>query len=81
MIGTMIPAIQFSGMLTPVPSMEGSGRIIGEIYPSTYMLIISRGVFNKALGFADLGNAFWPLMIAVPVVLGATILLLNKQER
>ncbi|WP_240756076.1 ribosome-associated ATPase/putative transporter RbbA [Pandoraea sp. XY-2] len=80
MIGTMIPAIQFSGMLTPVPSMEGSGRIIGEIYPSSYMLIISRGVFNKALGFADLGNAFWPMLMAVPVVMGATILLLNKQE-
>ncbi|VVE21929.1 ribosome-associated ATPase/putative transporter RbbA [Pandoraea terrigena] len=80
MIGTMIPAIQFSGMLTPVPSMEGSGRLIGEIYPATYMLIVSRGVFNKALGFVDLGNQFWPMLIAVPVVLGATILLLNKQE-
>lgn len=81
MIGTMIPAIQFSGMLTPVPSMEGSGRFIGEIYPATYMLIISRGVFNKALGFGDLGNAFWPMLIAVPVILGATVLLLKKQDK
>ncbi|MCI3204807.1 MULTISPECIES: ribosome-associated ATPase/putative transporter RbbA [Pandoraea] len=81
MIGTMIPAIQFSGMITPVPSMEGSGRFIGEIYPATYMLIISRGVFNKALGFGDLGNAFWPMLIAVPVILGATILLLKKQDK
>jgi len=81
MIGTMIPAIQFSGMLTPVPSMEGSGRFIGEIYPATYMLIISRGVFNKALGFADLGNAFWPMLVAVPVILGATTLLLKKQDK
>lgn len=81
MIGTMIPAIQFSGMLTPVPSMEGSGRFIGEIYPATYMLIISRGVFNKALGFADLGDAFWPMLLAVPVILGVTILLLRKQDK
>ncbi len=81
MIGTMIPAIQFSGMLTPVPSMEGSGRFIGEIYPATYMLIISRGVFNKALGFADLGDAFWPMLVAVPVILGVTILLLRKQDK
>ncbi|MFJ2994919.1 ribosome-associated ATPase/putative transporter RbbA [Pandoraea sp. NPDC087047] len=81
MIGTMIPAIQFSGMLTPVPSMEGSGRFIGEIYPATYMLIVSRGVFNKALGFADLGSAFWPMLIAVPVILGATIALLRKQDK
>jgi ribosome-dependent ATPase len=26
MIGTMIPTIQFSGLLTPVSSMEGAGR-------------------------------------------------------
>ncbi|VVE16021.1 Ribosome-associated ATPase [Pandoraea horticolens] len=81
MIGTMIPAIQFCGMLTPVPSMEGSGRLIGEIYPATYMLIISRGVFNKALGFADLGSAFWPMLVAVPVILGVTILMLKKQDK
>ncbi|VVE53585.1 ribosome-associated ATPase/putative transporter RbbA [Pandoraea anhela] len=81
MIGTMIPVIQFSGMITPVPSMEGSGRFIGEIYPATYMLIISRGVFNKALGFGDLGNAFWPMLVAVPVILGTTILLLKKQDK
>jgi ribosome-dependent ATPase len=50
MIGTMIPTIQFSGLLTPVSSMEGAGKVIGGIYPATHMLIISRGVFNKALG-------------------------------
>ncbi|WP_084663933.1 ribosome-associated ATPase/putative transporter RbbA [Pandoraea faecigallinarum] len=81
MIGTMIPAVQFAGMITPVPSMEGSGRFIGEIYPATYMLIISRGVFNKALGFGDLGSAFWPMLMAVPVILGTTILLLKKQDK
>jgi len=80
-IGTMIPAIQFAGMLTPVSSMEGSARLIGELYPATYMLIISRGVFNKALGFADLHAAFWPLLVSVPVILGATIMLLDKQEK
>ncbi|WP_432260655.1 ribosome-associated ATPase/putative transporter RbbA [Cupriavidus sp. TMH.W2] len=81
MIGTMIPTIQFSGLLTPVSSMEGSGRIIGEIYPATHMLIISRGVFNKALGFSDLHASYWPLLIAVPVVLGLTVMLLAKQDK
>ena len=79
--GKMSPAIQFAGMLTPVSSMEGSARLIGELYPATYMLIISRGVFNKALGFADLHAAFWPLLVSVPVILGATIMLLDKQEK
>ncbi|KVE25730.1 multidrug ABC transporter ATP-binding protein [Burkholderia singularis] len=79
-IGTLIPVVQFSGLLTPLSSLEGSGKLIGTIYPATYMLTISRGIFNKALHFADLSAAFWPLAAAVPVVLGATLLLLRKQE-
>ncbi|WP_206064345.1 ribosome-associated ATPase/putative transporter RbbA [Oleiagrimonas sp. C23AA] len=79
MIATMIPAVQFSGMIDPVPSLEGMGRLIGNIYPATYMINISRGVFSKALGFAQLRGAFGPLLLAVPVILGAAIALLRKQ--
>ncbi len=80
MIATMIPAIEFAGLLNPVSAMEGSARLIGEIYPATHMLNISRGVFNKALGLADLHAAFWPLLLAVPVIMGLNIALLKKQE-
>ncbi|MDD3352836.1 ribosome-associated ATPase/putative transporter RbbA [Zoogloea sp.] len=80
-IGTMIPAVQFAGLLNPVSSLDGTGRLFGELYPASHMLLISRGVFSKALGFADLQGAFWPLALAVPVILGAAILLLDKQER
>lgn len=67
-------------MINPVSSLEGLGRVIGEIYPTTHMLTISRGVFSKALGFADLHAALWPLLAAVPLLLGATVALLKKQE-
>lgn len=80
MIGTMIPAIQYGGMIDPVSSLKGSGRVIGEIYPASHIFTISRGVFNKGLGFADLSASFWPLILAIPVILGAAILLLKKQE-
>ena len=80
MIGTMIPAIQFAGMLNPVSSLEGFGAVIGRIYPASHMLTISRGVFNKALGFSSLHASFWPLLLAVPVILGLSIALLKKQE-
>lgn len=33
LIGTITPAIQFSGMLNPVSSMQGFGRVFGEVYP------------------------------------------------
>ena len=80
LIATMIPATQFAGMINPVTSLEGMGRLVGEVYPATYMLTISRGVFNKALNMADLYEAFWPLLVAIPVVLGLSIALLKKQD-
>ncbi|MCY1513905.1 Ribosome-associated ATPase [compost metagenome] len=80
MIGTLVPAVQFAGLLNPVSSLEGAGRLIGQVYPATHMLTISRGVFSKALDFSDLQGAFWPLLAAIPIVLGASALLLKKQE-
>lgn len=81
MIGTMLPAIQFSGMINPVSSLEGAGRLIGQIYPATHFLAICRGVFNKALNLQDLYSSFIPLLISVPVILGLSIMLLKKQDR
>jgi ribosome-dependent ATPase len=44
------------------------------------MFTISRGVFSKALDFQDLRGSFWPMLVAIPVILGLSILLLKKQE-
>ena len=68
-------------MSDPVSALQGAGRVIGELYPASHMFTISRGVFNKALGFGDLAGSFWPLLLSVPVILGAAIALLKKQER
>lgn len=81
MIGTMLPAIQFAGLINPVASLEGAGRAIGEAYPVSHMLTISRGVFAKALGIADLGGEFLAMLAAIPVILGVAIAVLPKQER
>lgn len=80
MIGTIIPALQFSGMIHPVSSLEGMAALIGKIYPATHFLTICRGVFNKALEFSDLRASFLPLILAIPVILGSAIALLKKQE-
>src|SRR5690606_21123963 len=53
-IATLLPAIQFSGLIHPVASLEGIGALIGQIYPTSQFLVISRGVFSKALGLSDL---------------------------
>ena len=78
---SIVPAVSFSGMIEPVSSLEGLGRLIGEVYPATHFLVIARGTFAKGLGFEALQGAFLPLLLALPVLLGLAVLLLSKQER
>lgn len=80
MIGTLIPVMQFAGIINPVSSLEGFGRWFGGIYPATHMVNISRGVFNKALIFKDLHHSLWVILLSVPVIMCAAILALKKQE-
>ncbi len=77
---TLLPAVQFSGMIDPVSSLEGTGALIGKIYPTTHFLAIARGTFSKGLGFADLQTSFVPLLLAAPVLIGLAAALLKKQE-
>ena len=78
---TILPAVQFSGMIDPVSSLGGAGALIGKVFPTTHLLTISRGTFSKGLGFADLQASFIPLLITVPVLFGLCVVLLRKQER
>ncbi|QIB33502.1 ribosome-associated ATPase/putative transporter RbbA [Ancylobacter pratisalsi] len=76
---TLVPAVQFSGMIDPVSSLQGVGALIGQIYPTTYFVTIARGTFSKGLGFADLDTAFIPLLLAGPLLLGLSAAFLKKQ--
>jgi ribosome-dependent ATPase len=78
---TILPATEYSGIIDPVSSLEGTGRIIGELYPTTHYVTISRGTFSKALDFSDLAASFIPLVLAAPILLALAAALLRKQER
>jgi ribosome-dependent ATPase len=77
---TLIPACNFSGLTDPVSSLEGFGRLVGDVYPTSFFITISRGTFNKALGFDGLYGSFIPLLIAIPVLIGLSAVFLKKQE-
>lgn len=79
-IGTMMPATQFAGLLQPVATLEGAGRVIGTLFPTTYFLRASVGAFTKALGFSDLVPFILPLALFWPVLIAMAWLLLRKQE-
>jgi len=78
-IGTLLPAIQFSGLINPVSSLSGFGAFVGHIYPTTYFLTICRGTFSKGLAFSELSTAFTALLLMVPALMIASVLLLRKQ--
>lgn len=67
-------------MIDPVASLEGHGRWIGEIYPTSHFLTIARGTFSKALDLTDLWQLFIPLAVAIPVVIGLSVLLLKNRR-
>jgi ribosome-dependent ATPase len=78
-IGTVLPALQFSGLLYPVSSLSGAGAVIGRLYPTTYFLTIARGAFSKGIGFSELSTSFFVLLAMIPVLTIFSILLLKKQ--
>ena len=80
-IVTLLPAIQFSGLIHPVSAMEGVGAFVGKLYPTSHFLIISRGVFSKALGLVELYPYFIPMLLAIPLLTALSVAGLRKQEK
>src|SRR5262249_56534524 len=63
---TILPAVNFSGLLTPVSSLAPVAKTIGLGFPSTFFQQISVGTFTKALEFRELYAAL--LILAAFVV-------------
>jgi ribosome-dependent ATPase len=78
---TMLPAINFSGLIKPVSSLEGPAAVFGELFPASHFLSVSVGVYTKALGAADLWPQYLALIAFTLVFLAGSILLLRPQER
>jgi ribosome-dependent ATPase len=77
----MLPAMQFSGMLTPVSSLAGPAVLMGRMFPMSYFLPISVGTFTKGLGFIDLSTYLLELAVFFPAFIVLALLLLRRQER
>jgi ribosome-dependent ATPase len=78
---TMMLAVQYSGMIDPIASMEGEAALIGAINPASHFVTVSRGAFSKGLGFGDLTASLLPLFAAGPVLLLLSVFFLRKQAR
>ena len=80
LIGTLVPTVQYAGLINPISALEGAGRYLGTAFPATYFIALSRGVFNKALGFSQLTIFLWPIALGALVTITLAIALLKKQE-
>jgi ribosome-dependent ATPase len=77
---TILPAVNFSGLLTPVSSLSPVAKTIGLGFPSTFFQQISVGTFTKALGFRELSTDLLILAVFVAVYSLLSRWLLRKQE-
>ncbi|MEN3930321.1 ribosome-associated ATPase/putative transporter RbbA [Microvirga sp. W0021] len=77
---TIIPAVNFSGLLVPVASLSGGGRLIGLAFPAAWYQPISIGTFTKGLGFMDLWPNLFVLILFAIGFITASALVLKKQE-
>jgi ribosome-dependent ATPase len=77
---SVVPAVNFSGLLAPVSSLSGTAKIVGLTFPSAWYQTITVGVFAKALGM----SALWFNVVAIVIIALAylilSLLLLRKQE-
>jgi len=78
---TVLPATQFSGMMTPVSSLTGLPAIMGRAFPMTYFLRVCIGTFTKGLGFIELLPSLAALALFIPALTLLSLVLLRKQER
>ena len=77
---SVIPTVNFSGLLVPVSSLTGQGRVIGLMFPAAWFQPITVGTFTKGLGVSDLGfNLFVLTAFAVSYLVVAHTVL-RKQE-
>ncbi len=80
MILTSLPTIQFSGLIVPRSSLDGSAALMGQLFPAGYFLDIAVGTFTKALDLREL----WPQCLALlgffATFTGLSLVMLKKQE-
>lgn len=77
-IGTILPAVQFSGLINPVSSLEGVGA--SAVFPDHPFCDDLPRCLLEGAGLGDLGQPLLALAVAVPVLLALSVALLKKQE-
>ncbi|MCJ8156898.1 ABC transporter permease [Sphingomonas sp. LaA6.9] len=74
-----VPAILLSGYASPVDNMPGWLQMISLANPPRHFLVVTEGVFLKAMPAADVLSNIWPLMLIAAVTLTASSILFRSR--
>jgi ABC-2 type transport system permease protein len=78
-IGLMTPSMVFSGMMSPIASMDRSAQAISRLIPASYFMDMARGVFLKGLGLQHYLRDFATLAVYAAVVFTIATLAFRKR--
>ncbi len=78
---TIIPTIQFSGMLQPVSTLAGQAKFIGMIWPTNYYMHSSVGTFTKGISPNLMIRDAVILVVSMIILWALSLSALRKQEK
>jgi ABC-type multidrug transport system permease subunit len=78
-LALMTPSMMFSGLITPISSMDPSAQAISRLIPASYFMAMVRGVYLKGLGFRDFAYDLATLGLFALVVYSIAILGFRKK--
>ncbi len=78
---TIIPTIQFSGLLQPVSTLTGNAARLGAIWPASYYMHSSLGAYTKGLRPGLMMGDIIFLACCIPVLWAVSFVGLKKQEK
>lgn len=78
---SVMPSVNYSGLVVPVSSLEGGAWYVAHAFPSSYFHSVVIGTFLKGLGFHDLSGKLLALVVFGLLFSAVSMLLTRKQER
>ncbi len=64
----LLPSFMLSGFMYPFQGMPAWARVIGELWPLTHLLRITRGILLKGNGLLEILPDLWPIALFAVVI-------------
>jgi len=78
---SFLPGFMLSGFAFPLDSIPVVLQWASYLFPGRYMMVISRGVFLKGVGFAEMWQQLVSLMVYAVVAISISSLIAGRRQR